>query len=144
MSTKGYAIKSPDGELLLYTVRDLAEHSWKSAEAALHRMPGWLAREGYTCVPVTIYEGEPKAVATYAGIHEGLCCIEWHGDIPDVPVGTKLYSHPTGTLALLREAEGLLRRYRKETPLGHQPHMIAHVVDDVLKRIVAALKEAGE
>lgn len=26
----------------------------------------------------------------------------------------------------------LLRRYRTETPLGHQPHMIAHEVDAVL------------
>lgn len=28
--------------------------------------------------------------------------------------------------------ERLLRRYRNETPLGHQPHMIAHEVDEVL------------
>ena len=27
---------------------------------------------------------------------------------------------------------GLLRRYRAETPLGHQPHMIAHEVDAAL------------
>lgn len=27
----------------------------------------------------------------------------------------------------------LLRRYRNETPLGHQPHMIAHVVDKALE-----------
>jgi hypothetical protein len=26
----------------------------------------------------------------------------------------------------------LLRRYRTETPLGHQPRMIAHEVDEVL------------
>lgn len=30
----------------------------------------------------------------------------------------------------------LLARYRNETPLGHQPHMIAHEVDE-------ALREAG-
>jgi hypothetical protein len=30
---------------------------------------------------------------------------------------------------VLRE---LLARYRNETPLGHQPHMIAHLVDTVL------------
>lgn len=28
--------------------------------------------------------------------------------------------------------EALLRRYRTETPLGHQPHMIAHEVDEAL------------
>ena len=26
----------------------------------------------------------------------------------------------------------LLLRYRNEVPLGHQPHMIAHLVDEVL------------
>lgn len=30
--------------------------------------------------------------------------------------------------------ERLLRRYRAETPLGHQPHMIAHEVDAALSR----------
>ena len=37
----------------------------------------------------------------------------------------------------------LLQRYRDETPLGHQPHMIAHVVDTALGRdpIDAARKE---
>lgn len=29
-------------------------------------------------------------------------------------------------------AVALLRRYRNETPLGHQPHMIAHEVDALL------------
>jgi hypothetical protein len=28
----------------------------------------------------------------------------------------------------------LLARYRDETPLGHQPHMIAHLVDKALGR----------
>ena len=32
------------------------------------------------------------------------------------------------------ELERLLLRYRTETPLGHQPHMIAHEVDAVLNR----------
>jgi hypothetical protein len=32
-----------------------------------------------------------------------------------------------------RKLRGLLRRYRKETPLGHQPHMIAAEVDAALK-----------
>lgn len=29
----------------------------------------------------------------------------------------------------------LLARYRDETPLGHQPHMIAHQVEDALGRV---------
>ena len=32
----------------------------------------------------------------------------------------------------LLEALRLLRRYRNETPLGHQPHMIAHEADALL------------
>ena len=28
----------------------------------------------------------------------------------------------------------LLARYRDETPIGHQPHMIAHLVDEALGR----------
>jgi len=36
-------------------------------------------------------------------------------------------------LADFQKAIALLRRYRAETPLGHQPHMIAHVVDEFLR-----------
>ncbi len=32
----------------------------------------------------------------------------------------------------------LLERYRNETPVGHQPHMICHVVDDAIARIKGA------
>ena len=32
------------------------------------------------------------------------------------------------------ELLALLRRYRNETPLGHQPHMIAHEVDALLAK----------
>lgn len=35
-------------------------------------------------------------------------------------------------LARMGKLETLLKRYRKETPLGHQPHMIAHLVDEIL------------
>lgn len=31
------------------------------------------------------------------------------------------------------ELRRLLARYRDETPLGHQPHMIAHQADEALK-----------
>lgn len=37
----------------------------------------------------------------------------------------------------------LLARYRDETPLGHQPHMIAHQVDKALGRAALAEGEAG-
>lgn len=32
------------------------------------------------------------------------------------------------------ELRRLLERYRDETPLGHQPYMIAHLVDKILGR----------
>ena len=41
----------------------------------------------------------------------------------------------------LTEAVRLLRRYRTETPLGHQPHMIAGDVDAVLRRATTFTKE---
>lgn len=34
----------------------------------------------------------------------------------------------------LNRAIELLRRYRNETPIGHQPHMIAAQVDDFLRQ----------
>lgn len=36
--------------------------------------------------------------------------------------------------AVIKELVELLARYRNETPLGHQPHMIAHVVDEALAK----------
>ena len=36
---------------------------------------------------------------------------------------------------LVGEAEHFLTRYRNETPLGHQPHMIAHKVDAFLANL---------
>lgn len=41
--------------------------------------------------------------------------------------------------AQLAEGEALLRRYRAETPLGHQPHMIAAQA----AKWLATLREAG-
>ena len=32
----------------------------------------------------------------------------------------------------IEKLEAALRRYRDETPLGHQPHMIAHEIDTLL------------
>jgi len=34
--------------------------------------------------------------------------------------------------AEITRLRGLLRRYRNETPLCHQPHMLAHLVDEAL------------
>ncbi len=48
---------------------------------------------------------------------------------------------PPGAVLALRAAvlelerlRALLARYRDETPLGHQPHMIAHQTDEALGR----------
>lgn len=38
--------------------------------------------------------------------------------------------------------ERLLRRYRTEIPLGHQPHMIAHEVDEALTPNAEAVRPA--
>lgn len=47
-----------------------------------------------------------------------------------------LYARRCAELARLErvvgEAFSFLRRYRNETPLGNQPHMIAHIVDTFL------------
>lgn len=50
-------------------------------------------------------------------------------------------------LEALDQADQLLVRYRHETPLGHQPHMIAHIVDKWKVRaraLIAKHKEAGK
>lgn len=36
--------------------------------------------------------------------------------------------------ARIEKLERLLLRYRNETPLGHQPHMIAHEVDEAMNK----------
>ncbi len=36
--------------------------------------------------------------------------------------------------AEIAELVCLLKRYRTETPIGHQPHMICHVVDSVIAK----------
>lgn len=35
--------------------------------------------------------------------------------------------------AVIEKQRALLRRYRNEVPLGHQPHMLAHEVDEALR-----------
>jgi len=35
----------------------------------------------------------------------------------------------------IAQLESLLGRYRRETPLGSQPHMIAHKVDELLGEV---------
>lgn len=45
-------------------------------------------------------------------------------------------------LEALKEARGLLNRYRQETPPGHSPHMICHKADEALARIGALLAQA--
>jgi|CXWL01.1.fsa_nt_gi hypothetical protein len=67
--------------------------------------------------------------------------------------GHKHARHAAAELALAADAKmdllcALLTRYRDETPLRHQPHMIAHQVDEVLgpnvraKRATTAWRQA--
>lgn len=41
---------------------------------------------------------------------------------------------------LLAAATNTLRRYRNESPPGHQPHMICHVADEIIAKSEAALR----
>lgn len=60
--------------------------------------------------------------------------------VPDVLgwLRTRAIADAAEELARLRAENGelrrLLTRYRDETPLGHQPHMIAHQADEALGR----------
>ena len=49
-------------------------------------------------------------------------------------------------LDVLDEAVVIISRYRNETPLGNQPHMIAHVADAWLNReaVMERIKEKGK
>ena len=42
---------------------------------------------------------------------------------------------------VMQMALDIILRYRKETPLGNQPHMIALVADDTIKALRAALAQ---
>lgn len=42
----------------------------------------------------------------------------------------------------LREALAIMSRYRQETPLGHQPHMIAHQADASIVKASELIKKA--
>ena len=37
----------------------------------------------------------------------------------------------------------LIKRYRKETPIGNQPHMIAHQADEAISAIESSIKRAA-
>ncbi len=57
-------------------------------------------------------------------------CAAWlkHNDARIRELEAQLAAHEK----VYAEMRALLVRYRTETPLGHQPHMIAHVVDELL------------
>jgi len=44
----------------------------------------------------------------------------------------------------IKQARQIIWRYRHETPLGNQPHMIAHEADEVIERIDQALETKDE
>lgn len=45
---------------------------------------------------------------------------------------------------LLAASTNTLRRYRTESPPGHQPHMICHVADEIIEKSEAALRGRRE
>ena len=44
-------------------------------------------------------------------------------------------------LTAMKQARQIIWRYRHETPLGNQPHMIAHEADQTIERIDQAIAE---
>lgn len=57
-----------------------------------------------------------------------------HGRLPDVDLDLCDVCYWRKRAEAVPTLERLLLRYRTETPLGHQPHMIAQEVDEFLGR----------
>ncbi len=58
---------------------------------------------------------------------------------------TDFETHPIGTQKRLEAADvifHLLERYRRETPLGNQPHMIAGEADEALALYIVRMPKA--
>lgn len=123
---------------------------WKNTGQRWCDVPG---QNYHTDVPVLLAEIErlTERCEVYKGqVKAGAVVIEWlrsaignllavinrdggqsqSGDVmADLLTGEKI------VVSMLSEIERLracLRRYRTETPLGHQPHMIAHEADELL------------
>jgi len=45
------------------------------------------------------------------------------------------------SIEAMKQAHQIIWRYRHETPLGNQPHMIAHEADEMIERIDQALRQ---
>ena len=69
----------------------------------------------------------------------------WLGEKPSIYMNSFDGVEPTPTATNLRglahdlldevaTLRAMLARYRDEVPLGHQPHMLAHLVDEALGR----------
>jgi hypothetical protein len=106
---RAWCVKGADGKLVHCEPDETEQYTWDTfCDATRKSVRQWKA-EGYTCVPVEIYEaGEPKAVAiVYCAdpIPEGTHgrWMSWLVNPIGLENGTKLYTHPPGTLALLRE-----------------------------------------
>lgn len=67
-------------------------------------------------------------------------CYHWESDYHGFSPKRKVVSyvrHLENELELFPKMLELLSRYRNETPIGHQPHMIAHDADEVIKKAMA-------
>lgn len=70
------------------------------------------------------------------------------GDQPVADTSSRRYYEQFGAtelanarlIAAAPELLALLKRYRAETPLGHQPHMIAHEADAVIAKATAPVQ----
>ena len=70
-------------------------------------------------LPAEVYWGDPITTD-----------IVWH-----IVLAERDRCAKTDTKAEIERLRALLARYRDETPLGHQPHMIAQLADEALGRV---------
>ena len=54
-------------------------------------------------------------------------------EAPPVPEVLRLRADIEKLRAAVTALQAITRRYRDETPIGHQPHMIAHIADAALR-----------
>ena len=73
-----------------------------------------------------------------AFVDQGTCTVTRHGELWRDLTGDKfvgcLFSEIDRLHEVNTELLGLVKRYRTETPLGHQPHMIALAADEAIAK----------
>ena len=96
-------------------------------DMTVNEMDAWAAN-AYSLMKVTEQEAEAKAFYRC-----GEFIRELGGRIEKLNTSVKNWNRENEkNVKRVAALEALLRRYRDETPIGHQPNMIAHKVDELL------------